>query len=190
MKRIILNTIAQVIILFLATSGSVYALDPNLIVVNEDLLPEIVDNTQRIAYEVDQKTAALSFALAAETNDETGTTTKLAVIVDPGNTAVNTVSMCISYPTDNLKFIGVQNNDSAFAISFTEIDDPIDGVLVIHYFQPYPGVILESNVTNLNFEIIGSGTSTVSFLEETMVLANNGYGTDVLGETHSFNLCK
>ena len=187
MKRI-LNTVAQVIILFLATSGSVYALDPDLLIVNEDLLPETADNTRRIAYEVDQKTAILSFAPATETNDKTGTTTRLAVIVDPGNTAINTVSMRISYPTDNLKFIGTQNNDSAFAISFTEIDDRVDGVLVIHYFQPYPGVILESNVTNLNFEIVGSGTSTVSFLEGTMVLANNGYGTDVLSETHSFNL--
>jgi hypothetical protein len=181
MKQIYVHigVFVQSIALVLATTPIAYALDPSILVVREDLLPRSSSDEVRVAHKEAFQHADLSFVAHESVVDDVK---NIAIVVDPHHVAINTVSVRVHYDPQMLEFVGIDDKTSAFALSFVEYHDVENGVLVMHYFQPFPGVSEVSEVTKVMFRQNQAGTTTVSFGEKTAVLANDGFGTDVLAD--------
>jgi len=104
----------------------------------------------------------------------------LDLVVDPAGEEINTVSTEISYPVDKLSLLEI-NKDNSFCSLFVEDEnDNINGKIKISCIKPFPGVDTLSNVVTLTFTTQATGTADLDLSPDSLVLANDGYGTDVL----------
>jgi len=104
------------------------------------------------------------------------------LIVNPNGDEINTVSADIHFPIDKLEFKGFNKKDSFCAFFIEEKTNNEEGWAKISCLKPYPGVKELSNVAGLIFKEKRTGEATITFGEDTVILANDGYGTDVLKE--------
>jgi hypothetical protein len=104
----------------------------------------------------------------------------LDLVVDPNSEEINTVSTEISFPADIL-FLESLSKDNSFCSFFVEeiIDNDL-GKIKISCLDPYPGTDKMSNVISLTFKKIKSGAADLRLSADSLVLANDGYGTNVL----------
>jgi len=73
------------------------------------------------------------------------------------------------------------SKDDSFCSFFIEenIDNAL-GKIKITCLDPYPGTAKISNVVSLTFKKINSGAADLNLSDDSLVLANDGYGTNVL----------
>lgn len=126
----------------------------------------------------DKKSAVLSF----QKDDDLNNTSRVHLIIDPNNQPINAVSLIIHYSKTNLKPILIDNTNSAFSIFLNENINKDDGTITIIYIEPYPGINKKSNIADIIFEKTGEGEALVSYDKDSKVLANDGFGTDVLDQ--------
>lgn len=105
----------------------------------------------------------------------------LDLVVDPGEDEINTVSANIFFPANKLSLEMLSKNNT-FCLFFVEeeIDNEI-GWAKISCMKPYPGTDTVSNVISLVFRKKEAGEANL-VIGDSLVLANDGYGTNVLKE--------
>jgi hypothetical protein len=81
-----------------------------------------------------------------------------------------------------VKLVAKDESVSGFAISF---DHPIDPPELIMQLQPNPGVSTLTPLAVFAFEALMPGEVTITLTSSARVLANDGFGTDVLGSVDS-----
>jgi len=129
----------------------------------------------RIAQPATEKTAKITFQTIDE-NDRL----VYDVVVDTGGQAINLVGAYIDFATSSatLEKIDLENSFCELVIE-NSIDNEF-GQARIFCGKPFPGANGILNVGQLTFKKITNDTPVISFGKETMVLANDGLGTDVL----------
>jgi hypothetical protein len=112
--------------------------------------------------------------------EKNGDSFTLDLVVDPAGEEINTVSTEISFPAEKLSLSDL-SKDNSFCSFFVEdnIDNTL-GKIKISCLAPFPGTDKMSNVVSLTFERIATGAADLSLSSDSMVLANDGYGTNVL----------
>lgn len=131
-----------------------------------------------------ERSAALGIIPATESHP-VGNEFAVQVYVDTTRMSINAIEATILYPTERLKVIRVSREDSIFSLwpaepTFSN-DDPSGRV---HFVggTPNPGFLGNLGIImDIEFEVIEEGVSVVEF-REAQVLANNGFGTDILQE--------
>lgn len=106
----------------------------------------------------------------------------LDLVVEPNQAEVNTVSTEISYPTDRIS-LKKMSKENSFCSFFIENNvDAVNGKIKISCAAPYPGTAKTSRVVTLYFEGLKKGLAEINLSNNSLVLANDGYGTNVLKE--------
>lgn len=104
----------------------------------------------------------------------------LDLVVDPNGEEINTVSTEISFPANKLFLKSLSKDDSFCSFFIEENIDNALGKIKITCLDPYPGTAKISNVVSLTFKKINSGAADLNLSDDSLVLANDGYGTNVL----------
>jgi hypothetical protein len=104
----------------------------------------------------------------------------LDLVVDPSGEEINAVETEISFPTDKLSLESLSKENSFCSFFIEEKTDNVAGKIKISCTAPYPGTDKLSNVASLTFKIINAGAADLSLSADSLVLANDGYGTNVL----------
>jgi hypothetical protein len=124
--------------------------------------------------------AASSTLFLTPVKERVGDELTLDLVVDPAGEEINTVSTEISFPADKL-FLENLDKGKSFCSFFVEEDiNNYTGKIKISCLAPFPGTDKMSNVVSLVFKKIKSGAADLSLATSSMVLANDGYGTNVL----------
>lgn len=110
------------------------------------------------------------------------------IIVDPNGQSINAVFASMSFSTSSLRIINLDTENSFCELFIDESFDNETGTISIMCGKPYPGIDAKANVGQVTFEKINQKETTISFSPDAMVLANDGYGTNVLATTTSLNI--
>ncbi len=128
------------------------------------------------------QTAALLLETAAPLASSTvGKIIKIILSVEPFGAPVNLVNSYISYSTSTLKLLAIDYDSSPFSIFMTGVDSP--GRITATAFNPSPGISKRSEVAALFFRVLDPGEVELKIMRGSSVMANDGFGTDVLGQT-------
>lgn len=115
----------------------------------------------------------------------TGGAFNVSVVLDTGGQAANIVELELLFPTNKLQLLTPIVNRPLIPISLSPPSfSNSEGRLYFAGGAPAPG-INDSNgiVLTFTFQAVAPGDATVSFGKNTRVLANDGYGTNILGRT-------
>lgn len=124
------------------------------------------------------RSAGLSIVSDLPATVALGQTVSLKIMVKPGEGAINAVKASLAYSIDTLKLVAVDGEGTPFSIIFDE--QAGEGKLAVTAMQPAPGVNSESRVAELYFIAVAPGEARIDFQPDSVVLANDGYGSDVL----------
>lgn len=125
-----------------------------------------------------QKTATLFITPVKERADGLIT---VDLVVEPGGEEINAVETEIYFNNDQLELMEI-NKEKTFCQLFVEENLSAPGKIKLSCLAPYPGIKDISNIYTVVFKqkIIGKTKLTLS--PESLVLANDGYGTNILRE--------
>ena len=104
----------------------------------------------------------------------------LDLVVDPSGEEINTVSTEILFPADKLSLTSLSKDESFCSFFVEENIDNNLGKIKISCIAPYPGTDKLSKVVSLTFKKHQSGSADLKLGDDSLVLANDGYGTNVL----------
>jgi hypothetical protein len=124
--------------------------------------------------------SATSALFLTPVREKSGNTLTLDLVVDPAGEEINTVSTEISFPTDKLSLTNLSKTNSFCSFFVEEKIDNALGKIKISCVTPYPGTEKMSNVISLTFTNLVQGSADINLSDDSMVLANDGYGTNVL----------
>ncbi len=111
---------------------------------------------------------------------KTDQTFTVDLVVDPAGEQINTVSTEISFPADKLSLASLSKDNSFCSFFVEEKIDNVLGKIKISCVAPFPGTDKMSNVVSLTFKQISAGRADLGLSPDSLVLANDGYGTNVL----------
>jgi hypothetical protein len=94
-------------------------------------------------------------------------------------TPVNTIDVTIAYPTSSVRLIAKDESVSPLAIRLVNL--PPDDLSETTQIQPSPGIQSVATLAKFTFQALRSGTAAITIASSSQVLANDGFGTDVLG---------
>jgi hypothetical protein len=124
--------------------------------------------------------SAASTLFLTPVKEKSGDSLTLDLVVDPAGEEINAVSTEISFPADKLSLENLSKANSFCSFFVEEKIDNALGKIKISCVAPYPGTDRMSNVVSLTFQEIGTGPAALSLSSASLVLANDGYGTNVL----------
>lgn len=123
-----------------------------------------------------EKTASLFFSPISTK----GSNLTVKIMLNPGGQAVNAIGTIISFPAEILTISGINKDNSACEFFMDEEIDNNSGQLNFSCGTPTPGIEKESQLAKIIFTKKKSGWATLSFNDDSMVLANDGYSTNIL----------
>ena len=94
-------------------------------------------------------------------------------------TPVNTIDVSIAYPTSSVRLIAKDESVSPLAIHL--VNPPPNNLSETTQIQPSPGIQSIATLAKFTFQALRSGTVTITIASSSRILANDGFGTDVLG---------
>lgn len=105
----------------------------------------------------------------------------VSIFVDPGSQLINAVFCVITYDKRSLRPVGVEKLDIAFSYVVEESVDEEMGTVTLGYVA-LGGVSATSTLARVSFERIDSSIvdELITIGDDSMILANDGYGTNVL----------
>jgi hypothetical protein len=107
-----------------------------------------------------------------------GQTFSVKLAVEPGEGPINAVKASLAYSAENLKLVAVDGEGAPFSIIY---DEQLGGnEMIITAMQPAPGISVKAEVATLYFIATEAGEARIDFKADSLVLANDGYGSDVL----------
>lgn len=138
----------------------------------------------------DVKSGEVVLYLSSEKEDyKVGEEIIIKAYVDTGGKAINTVGIRLSYP---VKFVVIERVDTtdSFCELFPENNfDNTLGLLTYSCGLPTPGFNDDKGLVGVfYFKTKKTGDFGIDFADKTMVLANDGKGTNVLSKTENMNL--
>lgn len=141
------------------------------------------ETDERIPVLTTEKNASLDMVIT-----ESATTTNsfiLKISANPHSQAINAVGSYINFSTSTLEATEIDFENS-FCDLFIEnsIDNEIGRINII-CGKPYPGVSEEATIAEISFKRLSTASSSVEFDTSSMVLANDGFGTNVLGKINN-----
>lgn len=107
-----------------------------------------------------------------------GQTVSVKLTVTPGETAINVAKASLAYSSDTLKLVAVDGESSPFSMIFD--DQAGVGEVTVTAMRPAPGISAKAQVAELYFIAMAAGEARIDFQPDSVVLANDGYGSDVL----------
>jgi len=158
------------------------------------LIPKLIDAT----YEADQSPVSSSTQLPATLtmlpssgSFYEGDVIQVLALVHTGSQPINAVRAHISYPSDLMEIIQI-SSDASFCSFFVEQEfDNQTGQIIYSCGAPSPGFSGEFGlVGTFYFRMKKTGYANLQFAQDSTVLANDGFGTDLLSGTSgaSFNI--
>lgn len=128
-----------------------------------------------------------SASLTMETIENNNNQIIIEVIVDPNENNINTISLNLKYSTSTLELINTNLENSFCSLLIENTNNNITGVINISCGKPDPGTSIESIVSELYFKKINQGWASITIDQNSLVLANDGFGTNILNEISSKN---
>lgn len=116
-----------------------------------------------------------------------GGTFDVSVILDTKGVAVNTVEVELSFPPDKLQIASPSVGKSLIELwPAPPVFSNREGKIYFVGGIPSPGIVTSQGVVlTLTFRVVSPGNAEIRFGEKTSVLANDGRGTDILGQKPS-----
>ncbi len=129
--------------------------------------------------------AATLAVYPSNTTVSVGNIISLNVLIDTAGAAINTSSGSVQFPTDLLQVVSVNKASSIFPLW---VQDPAfsnaAGTVTFDGGVPNPGFTgSNGQVMSIVFRAKKAGTASVIFSGDSVVLANDGLGTDILTGT-------
>ncbi|HEC67092.1 MAG TPA: hypothetical protein ENI23_17585 [bacterium] len=159
------------------------------------IVPKFIDAQQQESISVqseveDNKVAQLSI-IPEKANISIGRNSQIQILVHPERKPINAVGVHIKYPPDMLEVMEIDTS-SSFCTLFPEkeINNHL-GRVDISCGLPSPGFNQHIGiVANLVIKAKRTGIANISFSSRSQVLANDGFGTNILKSSHGsvFNL--
>ena len=109
---------------------------------------------------------------------------RVAVKIKTGEFAINAVRTIIHFDPELVEIKGIETADSVCdpSLFVEKIVDNKNGRVIISCGKPTPGFIGEGVVAQLVFRPKIRGKLGLSFAYDSQALANDGYGTETLGQ--------
>lgn len=126
------------------------------------------------------KTAVLSTEFDSKNISAGESEFPVQILVNPGGQAINAVYINFHFNQDILEATKIDFNSSFCTLFIDSSLDNTEGQARIICGKPYPGIIDEAQVATVYFHLKNSGWSGFEFATQSQVLANDGFGTDVL----------
>ena len=126
---------------------------------------------------------AALFLNPASGNFLVGSTFDLSIVMDTKGTAINTVEIELLFPPDKIQVASPSVGQSVIQLwpappTFSNREGRIYFVGGI----PAPGLVTSQGIVlTLSFRVVGPGEAAIRFGEQTSLLANDGQGTNVIG---------
>jgi hypothetical protein len=98
-----------------------------------------------------------------------------------GDTSINAIMAGINYSSDILEIERIDTENS-FCQLFIERAATLDGGANFICGSPSPGVSGNFEIAQIYFQIKNTGNTNISFNDECLMLANDGFATDILTE--------
>lgn len=116
-----------------------------------------------------------------------GGTFDISVVLDTRGVAINTVAVDLSFPPDKLQIASPSVGKSIIQVwPAPPVFSNREGRIYFVGGIPSPGIVTSQGVVlTLTFRVVSPGNAEIRFGEKTTVLANDGKGTDVLGQSPS-----
>ncbi|PLX21198.1 hypothetical protein C0584_03220 [Candidatus Parcubacteria bacterium] len=147
----------------------------------------IVNADERIANENVISDASISLELAFF--DASSSTGILNIMVDPGSQSANASGLVLNFATSTIQINSILTGNSFCSFFLENNFDNSTGKLSLSGMKPYPGIATSSLMGQIFFEKISTSSSDIIInQDESMVLANNGYATNVLATSSSLKL--
>ncbi len=124
------------------------------------------------------RSASLSIDSELSSTVAFGQTVSVKLTVTPGETAINVAKASLAYSSDTLKLVAVDSEGSPFSMIFD--DQAGAGEVAVTAMRPAPGISAKSQVAELYFIAVAAGEARIDFQPDSVVLANDGHGSDVL----------
>jgi len=132
------------------------------------------------------RSAGLSIEPEILTNVAVGQTFSVKLMVDPGESIINTVKASLSYSPETLKLVAVDGEGTPFSMIFDE--QSALGEVAVTAMQPAPGISVKAQIVQVYFVATSIGEAKIDFMPTSMVLANDGHGSDVLATARGVSL--
>ncbi len=146
------------------------------------------ENTVRTPVKATSSTAILNMDLGDSTSSDE---ILLDISVDPGGQSINAVGVFIFFSTSTLEATSINIENSFCDLFIEHTIDNKEGKISIQCGKPYPGINVESPIAQISFKTQKSPDATwngFKFDDNSMVLANDGFGTDVLKTKNNIRL--
>lgn len=113
---------------------------------------------------------------------EVGNTFAVSVFVNTGGQDINAVRLDLSFPADKLQIVDPTAGNSFISIWITQPTfSNVTGSATFEGGLPSPGINTSAGlITTITFRAKSPGSATISVLNSSRVLANDGAGTDLL----------
>jgi len=116
-------------------------------------------------------------------NNENGIA--INVMVNPNNKSINAVGVYIDFPANMVNVSEINLDNSFCSLIIDDSIDNINGTANILCGLPSPGINQEALVGQIIFKKIETGWADINIKKESMVLANDGFGTNILNNIES-----
>ena len=111
------------------------------------------------------------------------------ILVNPESQSINASGVVLNYATSSINILGILTGNSFCDFFLDNSFDNNNGELSLSGMKPYPGVATTSLFAQVIFEKIDTATTTISISQEqSMILANNGFATNILASTTDLKL--
>ena len=108
----------------------------------------------------------------------------VTLFVNVSGTPVNAVDAVLTYPP-SVGLVAKDESVSSFALRFHQASNSLDEVIQV---QPNPGIAFLAPLAKFTFRALQKGVVTISIASSSEVLANDGFGTDVLGPVQNASI--
>jgi len=116
-----------------------------------------------------------------------GSTFDVSIVLDTKGIAVNTAEIELMFPSDKLQLTNPSVGQSIIQLNLRPpVFSNREGKIYFVGGIPSPGIVTSKGVIlTLTFRITAPGSAEIKFGDRTKVLANDGKGTNILGQTPS-----
>jgi hypothetical protein len=114
-----------------------------------------------------------------------GDSVEVTLELDATATPVNALDVLIAYPTSVISLVAKDESMTPFGIRLGQTPDTLDETIQV---QPTPGISSVTQVARFTFRARSAGTAAVTIASSSEVLANDGFGTDVLGSVENVSI--
>jgi hypothetical protein len=101
----------------------------------------------------------------------------VTLFVNASGTPVNAVDAVLAYPP-SVGLVAKDESVSSFALRFHQASNSLDKVIQV---QPNPGIAGTAALAKFTFQALQKGVVMISIASSSEVLANDGFGTNILG---------